>query len=116
MLTESDELNLEVTLFSSQQKTSIDGILINHAIPKAQLTFGNDKSIEIVDLGAISTALQNGKSLTIAGDSGAWIRTKHDNKVIGMVIGEDKDKKATYFIKMKSILDHDPIMKYKIFE
>lgn len=114
-VTADDDNKLEVVLFSSIQNTQKEGFLINHSFPKAQLTFNNIKSIEIHDLGVISSALVNGKSLTEAGDSGAWVRSKKDNKVLGMVIGEDENKEATYFIKMETILSYDNIMAYKIF-
>ncbi len=100
----SDEKNLKVVLLSDiQDGKEIEGIVIQ-AVTSAVVDFTINGRVQktMNNLIAISTKLVDGKSLTLDGDSGAWVRTKEKNEVIGMVIGA-KDGK-TYVMKMENIL------------
>ena len=100
----SDEKKLKVVLFSDvQDGKSIEGIVIQ-SVTSAVIEFAINGKLEktMNNLIAISTDVVNGKSLTLDGDSGAWVRTKEKNEVIGMVIGAKDDK--TYVMKMENIL------------
>jgi hypothetical protein len=100
----SDEKKLKIVLFSDiQGEKDLEGILIES---KASVVFdfAADGKVQktINNLISISTDVLNGKSLTLDGDSGTWVRTKDTNEVIGMVIGAKDDK--TYVMKMDTIL------------
>ncbi len=99
-----DEKKLKVVLFSDiQGEKEIEGIVIQ-SVTSAAVSFSINGRLEktMNNLIAISTNLVDGKSLTLDGDSGVWVRTKGKNEVIGMVIGAKDDK--TYVIKMENIL------------
>ena len=100
-----DEKTLEVVLFSEiQDGKELHGLLIESKT-SCVLNFTEDGKVQKImhNLMSISTDVLNGKRLTVAGDSGAWVRTKETNEVIGMVIGAKDDK--TYVMPMEKILD-----------
>lgn len=100
----ADEKKLKVVLLSDvQDGKTIEGIVVQ-SVTSAALTFSINGRLEqtMNNLIAISTDVVNGKSLTLDGDSGAWVRTKDKNEVVGMVIGATKQ--ATYVMPMENIL------------
>ncbi len=104
---DKDEKQLKVHVFSEVQGKIVEGVVIKIYKDDAvslKLKDTADKDT-FVDLVGISTANVKGKSLTEAGDSGAWVRTIEDNKVVGMVIGADFHNEITYVIKMRNIFD-----------
>jgi hypothetical protein len=99
-----DDKKLKVILFSDAQGgKEVEGIVTQSVTPVV-IDFTGDGKLQktMNNMVEISTDLTNGKSLTIDGDSGVWVRTKDTNEVIGMVIGAKNDK--TYVMKMASIL------------
>jgi hypothetical protein len=104
---DKDEKELKIQIFSEKQGKTIEGVVVKiYKDESVSLILKNtaDKDA-FVDLIGVSTATAKGKSLTEAGDSGAWVRTIEDNKVVGMVIGADFHNEITYVIKMRNILD-----------
>jgi hypothetical protein len=100
----ADEKKLKVVLLSDvQEGKTVEGIVIQ-AVTSAAIRFSINGQLEktMNNLIAISTDSVNGKSLTLDGDSGAWVRTKDKNEVVGMVIGATKQ--ATYVMPMENIL------------
>jgi hypothetical protein len=100
----SDEKKLKIVLFSDiQGEKDVEGVLIESKT-SVVFDFTADGKVQktINNLISISTEVLNGKSLTLDGDSGTWVRTKDENEVIGMVIGAKDDK--TYVMKMDTIL------------
>ena len=99
----ADEKKLKVVLLSDVQGgKEIEGIVVQ-SVTSVVVTFSLNGRLEktMNNLVAISTNAVDGKSLTLDGDSGAWVRTKEKNEVIGMVIGAKDDK--TYVMKMENI-------------
>ena len=100
----ADEKKLKIVLLSDvQDDKEIEGVVIQ-SVTSAVITFSINGRLEktMNNLIAISTDVVKGKSLTVDGDSGAWVRTKEKNEVIGMVIGATKA--ATYVMPMENIL------------
>jgi hypothetical protein len=100
----SDEKKLKIVLFSDiQGEKDVEGVLIESKT-SVVFDFTADGKVQktINNLMSISTDALNGKSLTLDGDSGTWVRTKETNELIGMVIGAKDDK--TYLMKMENIL------------
>lgn len=97
---------LKVVLFSEiQGKKEIEGFVIeSNATVIVEFTINGKVEKMMKNLVSISTDTDatKGKSLTVDGDSGVWVRTKDKNEVVGMVIGA-KDNK-TYLMKMENIL------------
>ena len=103
-----DEKNaLKVVLFSEiQNGKEIEGFVIEwNTDCIVEFTINGKVKRMMKNLMSISTDtdLAKGKSLTVDGDSGVWVRTKDKNEVVGMVIGA-KDNK-TYLMKMENILN-----------
>ena len=103
-----DEKNaLKVVLFSEiQGEKEIEGFIIESDVTCAiQFTINGKIERIMKNLVSISTDTdaKKGKSLTVDGDSGAWVRTKDKNEVVGMVIGATNNK--TYLMKMENILN-----------
>ncbi len=99
-----DEKNLKIVLLSDVQGgKEVEGIVIQ-SVMSAVIEFTADGKVQktINNLVEISTDVVNGKSLTVDGDSGVWVRTKDKNEVVGMVIGAKNDK--TFVMKMDTIL------------
>jgi hypothetical protein len=99
-----DDKKLKVVLFShAQGDKEVEGIVTQSLTPVV-IDFTADGKLQktMQNMIEISTDLINGKSLTVDGDSGVWVRTKDNNEVIGMVIGAKNDK--TYVMKMETIL------------
>ena len=100
----ADEKQLKVVLLSDvQDGKEVEGIVIQ-SVTEAAITFSINGRLEktMKRLIAISTDVVNGKSLTLDGDSGVWVRTKEKNAVVGMVIGATKT--TTYVMPMENIL------------
>ena len=102
-----DEKNaLKVVLFSEiQDEKEIEGFVIeSNTACIIQFTINGKIERIMKNLVSISTDTDatKGKSLTVDGDSGVWVRTKDKNEVIGMVIGAANNR--TYLMKMENIL------------
>ena len=98
---------LKVVIFSEiQGGKEIEGFVIEwNTDCIVEFTINGKVERKMKNLMSISTDtdLTKGKSLTVDGDSGVWVRTKDKNEVVGMVIGA-KDNK-TYLMKMENILN-----------
>ena len=103
-----DEKNaLKVVLFSEiQDGKELEGFVIEwNTDCIVEFTINGKVVRAMKNLMSISTDtdLTKGKSLTVDGDSGVWVRTKDKNEVVGMVIGAKNNK--TYLMKMENILN-----------
>jgi hypothetical protein len=102
-LTQSDENTLKVVLLSDVQGGSVIEGIVTSINATAEVTLTGDGVIvnKMIHLIKIS-ALDKDKNFTENGDSGAWVRTKDTNEVVGVVIGGDKNE--TYLMNMNNIL------------
>ena len=114
-LSSADAEILKVIVYSSVRDAFIEGVLLTDKSEKSRLQTSRVTGVEMSNLGVISTDKINGKALTVAGDSGAWVRKADDLKVIGMIVGVDEALTKSYFVKMTDILASNQKKQYKIF-
>ena len=114
-LSNADAGILKVVVYSSVRDAFIEGVLLTDKSEKSRLQTSRVTGVEMSNLGVISTDKINGKALTVAGDSGAWVRKADDLKVIGMIVGVDEALTKSYFVKMTDILASNQKKQYKIF-
>ena len=114
-LSNADAGILKVVVYSSVRDAFIEGVLLTDKSEKSRLQTSRVTGVEMSNLGVISTDKINGKALTVSGDSGAWVRTADDLKIIGIIVGVDEALTKSYFVKMTDILASNPKKQFKIF-